>query len=87
MAGKAKGGLGKTARSSTLAREQAAAKERPSGHLCGLCGKAVLIKDHLPVMRIPGRKMTHYHRACYEGQLVVPAGKAGTNDQGKGKKR
>ncbi len=56
-------GLGKTARSSTVFDREAG--NRVTGHTCASCGKPVVVKDHLPVMVMPGRKMTHYHRACY----------------------
>jgi hypothetical protein len=63
MAGR-KEALGKTARSSTVFDREAGA--RPTGHLCVTCSKPIALRDHLPVMRMPGRKMLHYHRACYQ---------------------
>jgi hypothetical protein len=61
---KNEGGLGKTARSSTVFDREAGNK--PSGHTCSSCGKPIIIREHLPVMSMPGRKMMHYHRACYQ---------------------
>jgi hypothetical protein len=57
------GGLGKTARSSTVFDREAGNKL--SGHTCVACSKPIIIREHLPVMTMPGRKMVHYHRACY----------------------
>ena len=57
-------GLGKTARSSTVFDREAG--NRATGHTCNTCGKPVVVKDHLPVMQMPGRKMMHFHRACYQ---------------------
>ena len=57
-------GLGKTARSSTVFDREAG--NRATGHTCTTCGKPVAVKDHLPVMQMPGRKMMHFHRACYQ---------------------
>lgn len=59
-----KGGLGKTARSSTIFDREAGNK--PSGHVCVSCTKPIIIREHLPVMQMPGRRMAHYHRACYQ---------------------
>jgi hypothetical protein len=58
------GGLGKTARSSTVFDREAG--NRTSGHTCASCGKPIVIREHLPVMSMPGRKMVHYHRTCYQ---------------------
>ena len=67
MAGKRKDteGLGKTARSSTVFDHEA--MNRPTGHTCAACREPSVVKDHLPVMAMPGRRMLHYHRACYKG--------------------
>ncbi|MGH2355970.1 MAG: hypothetical protein ACRDJN_30560 [Chloroflexota bacterium] len=65
MAGRrSEGALGKTARSSTVFDREAGSK--PSGHTCAGCGKPIAIREHLPVMQMPGRRMQHYHRACYQ---------------------
>ena len=65
MAGRrGEGGLGKTARSSTVFDREAGNK--PTGHTCASCSKPIVIREHLPVMQMPGRKMMHYHRACYQ---------------------
>jgi len=57
-------GLGKTARSSTVFDREAGNKT--TGHSCVSCSKPIIIREHLPVMQMPGRKMMHYHRACYQ---------------------
>jgi hypothetical protein len=61
---KNEGGLGKTARSSTVFDREAG--NRASGHTCIACAKPIVLREHLPVMTMPGRKMVHYHRACYQ---------------------
>lgn len=66
MGSKVKGGLGKTARSSTQFNRKAG----PSGHVCEACGGAIIVKDYLPVRR--DGKMVHYHAACWVSG--VPAG-------------
>jgi hypothetical protein len=64
MAGrKNEGALGKTARSSTVFDREAGNKL--TGHTCSSCSKPIIVKEHLPVMQMPGRRMAHYHRACY----------------------
>jgi hypothetical protein len=61
---KSEGGLGKTARSSTVFDREAGNRFTP--HSCASCSKPIIVRDHLPVMQMPGRKMMHYHRACYQ---------------------
>ena len=61
---KNEGGLGKTARSSTVFDREAG--NRLTGHICASCSKPIVVREHLPVMQMPGRKMQHYHRACYQ---------------------
>jgi hypothetical protein len=56
-------GLGKTARSSTVFDREAGNRLTP--HSCAECHKPIVLREHLPVMQMPGRKMLHYHRACY----------------------
>jgi hypothetical protein len=65
MAGRKKevDGLGKTARSSTVFDREAG--NRPTGHNCTACQRPITVREHLPVMAMPGRKMRHYHRNCY----------------------
>ena len=46
---KSEGGLGKTARSSTVFDREAGNK--PSGHTCAACSKPIVIREHLPVMQ------------------------------------
>ena len=85
MAGKkknVKGGLGKTARSSTVFDRSAGDKLTP--HVCAECKKPIIVRDHQPVMIMPGRKMVHFHKACYVP--IVPPGPIGRNDQALKKK-
>lgn len=79
MAGKVKGGLGKTARSSTMFNR----KEGPSGHTCGKCTTAVKLKDLLVVRVLTTGQSLFYHNACYSELLEVKPGK-GTSEHTEG---
>lgn len=64
MAKKEADALGKTARSSTVFDREAG--NRAIGRNCHECHRPITVREHMPVMTMPGRRMRHFHRSCYE---------------------
>lgn len=77
MAGKVKGGLGKTARSSTIFNR----KEALTGHSCENCAMPIKVKELLVVKVLTTGATLFYHNDCYKP--ISPPGK-GTSEHTEG---